>query len=78
MSEAVLVAVVTGGFGLLAIYVKAKVDRAVGRPNGQGNVTQMSERILEEVGRLHGRLDEHTRQDAENFEALRQAVGLKV
>jgi hypothetical protein len=79
---AVLVAVITGCFGLVGFYVKAKVEKSVGKPNGHGNVVQMSERILEEIGRLHGRLDEHTSQDDRNFRALeeqiegvRQAVG---
>lgn len=63
-------AAVTGFFG----FKTAKLQKAVGKPNGKGNVVEMNEKLLEEVGRLHGRLDEHAHQDRESFDAVRAAL----
>lgn len=63
----VTVALIAGHFQVKT----TRLSRAVGRPNGQGNVVQMNERILMELGRLHEKqdtlqdsLDDHMAQDA--------------
>lgn len=39
----------------------AKLNRAVGKPNGEGNVVEMQEKLLVRFGALEERLDEHMR-----------------
>lgn len=51
--------------GALAVATVAAIatlnnSRKIGRPNGKGNVVEMSEAILREVGALRGAFDERT------------------
>lgn len=69
---AVVVATIGGAFTLAS---SRATKSAVGTPNGHGNVIQMSERILIEVGRIHEKIDEHTEQDERNFSELNSRIG---
>lgn len=56
------IGVLLGGIGALLVPLltyRATVKR-VGKPNGQGNVVQMNERILIEIGGVKATLDDHT------------------
>lgn len=51
--------------GALAVATVAAIatlnnSRKIGRPNGKGNVVEMSETILKDLGALRGAFDERT------------------
>ena len=53
--------------GALAVATVAAIatlnnSRKIGRPNGKGNVVEMSESILREIGALRGATDERAKR----------------
>lgn len=61
--------------GALAVATVAAIatlnnSRKLGRPNGKGNVVEMSESILREIGSLRGAFDER----AQRIDSLRVEV----
>jgi hypothetical protein len=68
-SGAVVVAVTTG---LFAWLTARQTRSAVGTPNGHGNVVEMAERILMELGRLHEKIDDQAEDFTEHVGADEQ------
>lgn len=63
-----LAAVLVAGIGGVFTFINARSTKnAIGKPNGHGNVVEMTERILMELGRLHEKVDEHEIKDERNF-----------
>lgn len=59
----VIAAVISGSLSFVPATIAAlaawDARKSVGRPNGQGNVIQMNERQLKQLGRIEERLNSH-------------------